>query len=174
MRRLRALTIAVLAALVAACTSGASTGQEVLSPSDPAAPNAITSPAGSLEYDSPEDLRVGDCFDPLEDKDDLTLLAVHVKPCTEPHRMEAFELGELTPASDESFPGDSWVERKAARLCNEAFEEYVGTPFDESLLDYVYYAPDRRLWEAGDRWFLCAVEAHPAQPLVDTVRGSER
>jgi hypothetical protein len=174
MRRLRALIIAVMAALVAACTSGASTGQEVLPPSDPAAPSAITSPAGSLEYDSPEDLRVGDCFDPIEDKDDLMLLAVHVRPCTELHRMEAFGLGELTPASGAPFPGDFWVEREAERLCDKAFEDYVGIPFDESRLDYAYYVPYEWTWDAGDRRVLCAVEAHPAQPLADTVRDSER
>ncbi|HVL53464.1 MAG TPA: hypothetical protein VM344_04335, partial [Vitreimonas sp.] len=79
------------------------------SPTDVAA--ASPSPAASLEYQKPEDLEVGQCFDPVVDADDDTLLAAVIVPCTGSHLAEVFGKSDLAGAPTAPFPGRRDLDR---------------------------------------------------------------
>ena len=49
-----------------------------------------------------------------------------------------------------AFPGSSRVEEVALNLCLERFDEFVGTPYYDSLLDIEAFSPTRDSWEDID------------------------
>src|SRR5437588_7999656 len=53
--------------------------------SQPVMPTATPKP----QYQAPGDLAVGDCFDPITDREDQSLLAAMIRRCDEPHLMES-------------------------------------------------------------------------------------
>lgn len=117
---------------------------------------------------------MGDCFQPILDKDDASLLAIAVRPCDTPHLMETIGLRELAGGADAPWPGQREVDRQGERLCVAAFLDCVGIAFDESRLDATYFSPSEATWAGGDRLVICVVEAHPSQPFNRSVRGSKR
>jgi hypothetical protein len=141
-------------------------------PSATTDPNATPEATEPLEYQATEDLRVGDCYNPVEDVDDQTLLAAIVVPCDTVHRHEVFGLEELPGASAAPFPGDDAVDSDAIDLCDAAFEAYVGIALDNSRYSYVYYVPTDSSWAGGDRVVMCAVEDR--RDLEESVEGTER
>ena len=98
-----------------------------------AAPSRTATPAPSREvsYQATEDLRIGDCYEPVEDADDQTLLAAIIVPCEQPHPNEVFGLGDLPGGPDAPFPGVDPVDDDAIELCVSAFESYVGVALDK-------------------------------------------
>jgi hypothetical protein len=171
-------TLIVIAAIVAAGLVGLAVGASIgpRSTLSPASPTAAQTPGASASphYQGPEDLKVGDCFDPIEDKDDDDLLAAVLTPCDQPHRMEAF--GALThPATEGApYPGDEPLGSYADEKCAEAFKAYVGTDFDSSSLSGAYFLPNERQWRGGDRQILCVVDVPPSATLNRSVKGSRQ
>jgi hypothetical protein len=126
-----------------------------------------------VEYDSPGDLAVGDCYDPIRDSDDDALLAVIFVPCDRPHLAEVFGVQDIDGPATAEYPGDARVDDESVEICDAAFETYVGIDFDESELGYIYYAPTRRTWPAGDRQVVCVVDDE-GRPMTGSVKGSRR
>lgn len=108
--------------------------------------------AGSLEQ-----LAVGDCFD---DWDGLELDAVQevesvpIVDCSEPHDNELY-LVERLP--DGPFPGDTAMEEMAVGTCFDAFAEFVGTPYEDSRLDFGFLISTDEMWDSGVRTISCFV-----------------
>ena len=168
----------VILAIVAAGLIGAAVGTSLgpgpwfTPPAPGAAPTSTSSP--SPQYQAYEDIKAGDCFDPIEDKDDGSLLAAVLAPCNQPHRMEAF--GVLThPAPDGApYPGEEQLGSFADDNCADAFRGYVGTDIETSALSVGSFLPDARQWRGGDRHILCVVEVPPSATLNQSVKGSKQ
>ncbi len=156
----------------AASASGSATSSPLASAPASASPSG-GAPGGSPAYESPEDLAVGDCYDPILDGDDDQLLAAVMLPCAGPHRHEVFGLVDVAGAPTAPFPGSTDLDAEAQDLCDAAFEAYVGIDFDRSALGYVYYTPTEATWLAGDRAVLCVVEDGD-RPIEGSVKGAAR
>jgi hypothetical protein len=170
-----ALIILAMVGVVAGC-GGTPSGQ---SPS-PAAPSASPTttptppptPTPKPEYQAPEDLAIGACFDPVEDQDDQSLLAGIVRRCEEQHLMEVIGIPALDYAETAPFPVEADLDRQSDELCRTAFEGYVGIDFDDSTLDATYYPPSEGTWTIGDRLVVCTVVASEIAPFTQSVRDS--
>lgn len=142
-------------------------------PEPTAAPTGTPAPARSPEFESPEDLAVGDCYDPIEDPDDDALLAAIILPCAEPHANEVFGVEQVAGAPTAPFPGLDDLEDEAEDLCDAAFEDYVGIDFNRSRLSYIYYTPTEATWAAGDREVICVIDGE-GEPITGSVKGTQR
>lgn len=130
-------------------------------------------PGPTPAYQDVFSLRLGTCFNPIEDMDDEALLAAQLTSCDDPHAMEVFAVASLGPASA-VFPDDRALGSRSESLCDAAFERYVGLEYDNSALEYYYYPPTEEGWLAGDHDVLCAVVADPGELLTETVADSRR
>lgn len=90
--------------------------------------------------------------------------------CDEPHDSEVFAIFDL-PAGE--YPGDDEVIRLSDEGCFAAFADYVGVPYDQSVLYFQFYWPDKRGWAVDDRAVICTLY-DPEGPLVGSVRGTGR
>jgi hypothetical protein len=124
---------------------------------DPAGPVEGSVADAGAEFPPPG---VGDC---LDDKAQLV-------ECAEDHYSELYLVVEL---KGNKYPGSKAIEKKAARRCSAAFEDYVGQSYDQSELDIIYFGPDQEGWDAGNRRLSCAVY-DPSGPLTGSVRDSGR
>ena len=107
---------------------------------------------------------IGDCFD---DPDSNVVSSLDLIDCAEPHDNEVF--AEVI-MSGSSFPGDDGVAEFAFEACFDPFEAYVGEPYAESPLDYVYLGPTQESWEEGDRSVLCVLYAADLAKLTGSAR----
>jgi hypothetical protein len=126
--------------------------------------------AGTVAAD---DLRVGDCFD---DPSDLTDEIVEVEdvaaiPCDRPHDNEVFFAFDLT---GDELPSDAAIEELVGQECLPAFDDFVGTPYEESELDLFAIWPTEASWLQGDRAVTCALYAMDGTKLDATAEGSTR
>lgn len=170
--RLAVVGLVAFAVTLAGCA--AATQQASGSPPAPSATaTAAPTPTPAPEYQAYHDLAVGDCFDPVSDMDDDSLLAGRMLDCDEPHLMQVFGTEMLNGPAGTPYPGDSEVDRQAWDACQSAFEEFVGVRYDDSRLNATYYWPPSESWLAGDRVVLCVIEASVASPLTRSVEGSE-
>lgn len=125
---------------------------------------------GEPEYDFPDTDNVGTCFNPINDRDDGALLAMQVVDCDEPHLAELFGTPEIDAGPNAAWPGQAAVDRESESLCLDIFEDYVGIPFEKSMLDASYISTSEAYWLGGDRLVICFVETSSAAPLTDSVR----
>lgn len=104
----------------------------------------------------PGGLSVGECLnDPAASVDGEGELAdqIVVVPCDQPHDLEAYKILTL-PEGD--FPGDSAIEELALTICMDAFEDFIGVPYEESEFEIYYYYPFEDTWNyADDRNISC-------------------
>ena len=120
---------------------------------------------------------VGQCFSDVLAGTDLSIvLGERIMSCAEPHRGEMFGTATYPAAASASFPSGTSLDDYAGRLCASAFQEYVGTPADSSMLAWAYTTPSEETWTSdGDRWIGCWVESTPpAAPLVGSVKATGR
>jgi hypothetical protein len=142
-------------------------------PSPSPAATASPGPAATPVYESPDDLALGQCYDPISDPDDDSLLAAILLPCDQPHLHEVFGVAEVAGAPTAPYPGDDDIDDEAVDVCDAAFEEYVGIDFDESRYGYVYYTPSEETWAGGDRAVVCVVE-EDGDPITGSVKDTRR
>jgi len=113
-------------------------------------------------------IQVGDCLAVVPEGETSSVGAV---PCAEEHDGEVFHDFSL-PAGD--FPGDEAVTDASLEGCDAAFGQFVGVSWDESTLDYSYYAPTEETWtELDDRLVSCVI-VDPAGPVTGTLKGAAR
>lgn len=98
-------------------------------------------------------LTVGDCFNEVTWEGETS--SVPAVPCDEGHVYEAFYDFSLP---DGDFPTDEAIEQAVEESCTPAFGEFVGLSWEESSLDYFYFAPTEEGWnEVGDRIVTCVI-----------------
>lgn len=113
---------------------------------------------------------VGECFQDPEDTSDVGEL--DKVDCDDAHDNEVISVFNL---EGDDFPGADEVQSEAEGRCNEDFESYVGSTFEESDLDLFTISPTKETWvEADDREVICSVFALDGSSLEGTVRGTAR
>jgi hypothetical protein len=100
------------------------------------------------------DLEVGDCF--AEPQDAEEVFSIETLPCSEPHSEEVYAAVTI-PEGDGDFPGFRAIDAQAEKLCIAEFEGFVGRPYEESVLDFVFITQSEESWGDGDREILCTV-----------------
>jgi hypothetical protein len=124
---------------------------------------------GLLEDDVPT-AEVGDCV-----TNDLvgggTIEEFEVVSCTDSHRAEMFFKFDMP---DGDFPGQEGINTAVVEECQgSAFEDYVGTPYDESAVFVSPVTPTEETWnEADDREVLCFAVAQDGSESTESVKGS--
>lgn len=147
--------------------------------SDTPETTADTEPATTTAADevSVFDLAVGDCFTaaPTDDDGGALVTTAAIVDCDEPHLAEVILIGELPNPAGEPFPGVEARDEAAEQLCQPAFDDYVGVPLAASELGLLWLAPTEETWEdQDDREVTCAVQSLDGEPLVGSVRDSQR
>lgn len=115
------------------------------------------------------ELRVGDCLDGFAEGDEIS--QVRAVPCSESHSDEVFASAEMTGGDE--YPGDEAVAEFADETCLAEFEEFVGTSWEESELDYGFLAPTESSWSEGDREVLCIV-GDPGSDVTGSLQDAQR
>ncbi len=90
--------------------------------------------------------------------------------CDDPHVGEVYAQEDLD--NQVLFPGARMSQFTAAVCTGEAFEDYIGYPFDSSLFDVITYAPSKESWAAGDRTVTCVVTDPAAGYIPGTLEGA--
>lgn len=112
------------------------------------------------------DLYVGQC---IQDPGEGTVYDVENAVCTNEHWGEVFHVTTITSSQ---MPSEDDMNDMASDACIDAFEAYVGRPYDESDLDITWYFPSRESWEDGDRSLQCIAIRTDGDPLYQPVRNS--
>ena len=103
-------------------------------------------------------IRVGDCFDDtsaLVSEEAGEVSSLPGVPCAEPHDNEVYAVFDVDFAS---FPGDEEMGELAFSQCLERFQGFVGTVYEESILDITALYPSDQSWRLqDDREVVCAV-----------------
>jgi Septum formation len=126
---------------------------------------------GDDEASSPFDVEVGDCFDtPAAEDSEVSQLVT--LSCDEPHDNEAYFLFDLDDNGGD-FPGAAAIDEEGVERCSSEFEDYVGSPPEESSLTGApLLTPSEESWEDGDREVVCVVFTTDGDPLDRPVRDS--
>ena len=116
--------------------------------------NGSSTPAASATADTQTQSHIGECFQfgPNEDSD------VTKVDCNQPHDGEYFHIFDFEGTT---LPSD-----------DEFDEEYVGTPFADSTLDYDWILPSSQTWAKGDHMVQCYVFAKDGSKLTGSARNS--
>lgn len=112
---------------------------------------------------------VGDCLAEPIPRSEEEIRTVRTISCLEPHAEEIYAAVRL--AGDE-FPGDEVVTVAASLECVEMFEEFVGSPYTESVLEFGFLTPTERSWASGDRLAQCTVYHPVDERLTGSVRNT--
>ncbi|MCS5736006.1 DUF4190 domain-containing protein [Herbiconiux daphne] len=172
-----ALVFSLTAGLTAAVFGGLSSGSGSSSQGSDGSQGSEGSPGdggtgsdGSQDGGSASvfDLTVGDC---LNDWNDGTVYDVPLVDCASPHDWEVYDDFTVPDTSDGSYPGDDKVDVAADNGCYDAYEEFVGIPYDDSQYVYSYVMPTEESWLDGDRLITCVI-GHPDGPNTGTLRGA--
>lgn len=116
-------------------------------------------------------LRVGDCLTSFAAFEGTDVMTVPTGPCAEPHEVEVFARTVL-PAG--SFPGVAAVQSSAEEFCMAEFGDFVGTPWEDSVLDFSSLTPSQDGWERlDDRELLCLI-LDPEGPVTGSLEGAAR
>ncbi|WP_312180748.1 septum formation family protein [Arthrobacter sp.] len=114
------------------------------------------------------DLNVGDC---LIEPDGEQITEVDVLPCTQEHDSEVYAAKDMTGTE---YPGETAVDDAAAEFCVAEFQAYIGTDYQESVLNIGLITPTSYSWTLGnDREILCTAYRMDGSPLTNTIRNSQ-
>jgi hypothetical protein len=113
-------------------------------------------------------LSVGDCMSDSTSESEVT--DVNVVPCDQPHDFEVYY--------DFSIPDGDWDEEAvyaaAEQGCLEQFPTFVGLSYEESLLDFSYYAPTQQSWEEGNDRIVSCFIGDPSTQTTGSLAGAAR
>jgi hypothetical protein len=98
-------------------------------------------------------IEVGACFDDAETDEIDDFAEV---PCDGPHQNEVFLVFDVDDADD--YPGTDALHDDGIERCRgQAFEGYVGEPYDASRYEVFTVVPTAESWSDGDREIVCAL-----------------
>ena len=124
----------------------------------PTAPTGTTLPPGAREmFDLDEVDRVGMCVyrtPALPGQADLDRRFFEVDSAA-PHQAEMYHRFTIDGAPGSLYPGDATIQAQADPVCSLTFAAYVGLPYEESRLRFVYFYPSVQTWKNGDRSVIC-------------------
>ncbi|WP_277050469.1 septum formation family protein [Ruania albidiflava] len=90
--------------------------------------------------------------------------------CSEEHDAQIFHKFDM---DDGDFPGNDAIRSAAEEQCVPAFEEFVGTGYQESSLDISYIGPSEDTWDqADDREVLCFLYTMDGSTSTESFEGS--
>ena len=116
-------------------------------------------------------IRRGDCVGELSG--DLVESTTGV-PCSEPHANEVYHAFNMV-GSDGQWPGTDATEQVAFDGCFDAFEPFVGEPYDTSIYGFTYLYPTEQSWESvDDREVLCLVNHYDGTLKTGSARNTAR
>ncbi len=120
-----------------------------------------------------DQLAVGDCFnDPGPEVEFVE--KVETVDCAEAHDFEVFHIPAYGAPANAAFPGDITLFEWADGECWDAFEGYVGTPFEQSELYFANMVPSAESWAQGDRAANCMLMRLDDSFEIERVTGSQR
>lgn len=143
-----AAVLVALALVLTACSGDDSSQSEATTTTEAPATTTTTEPA--LERGTQQDPlyfvpAVGDCFDRREvpGADNKQVDVILQLDCQLPHQYEIFAtLDYPTPDDgDTTWPGDEAVRNYARANCPATFEDYVGKPYETSILEIGHLLP---------------------------------
>jgi hypothetical protein len=120
-------------------------------------------------------LEVGTCFNDDGPPGDAAeeISSVPEVDCSEPHDNEVFAVFEYTATDD--YPGTAEMTDIATNLCIEQFDEYVGIPYQESILEVFPITPTEDGWNRlNDREIICALYNLDFSKLTGSMEGAAR
>jgi hypothetical protein len=113
-------------------------------------------------------LSVGDCMSDTGTEEEV--YDVPVTPCDEPHDYEVYY--------DFSLPDGEYVEddvyAAAEDGCYNEFAAFVGLSYEESALDFSYFAPTQESWEQGDDRIVSCFVGDPSTQTTGSLAGVAR
>lgn len=116
------------------------------------------------------DLEVGQCLTDTTSDDQVS--SVPVVDCAEPHAGEIYALPQLP---DGDFPGEQVISDQADQMCaGQAFQDYVGLPYQDSDIYYSTLVPSTETWDDGDREIVCILAAQDGSSSTGSLRGANR
>ncbi len=124
--------------------------------------------AAGCTADSVLNLEVGDCLNESDLQGDEISSAATVE-CSEEHDAEIF--GEHVFSGDD-YPGVDAVQAESQETCLQAFEKFIGIPYEESALYFTMLYPSQDSWDkADDRTTLCIVLS--GEPVTESLEGAQ-
>jgi hypothetical protein len=114
------------------------------------------------------DFQVGDCIADLPTGEVNKAVGT---PCSEPHQFEVFAETYLSNAS-ETLPAD--IEVQADEFCISEFDQFVGLPLEESVLNFSWLVPTSESWATGDKEITCLIHEKDEATISVSLRGSKR
>ena len=101
-----------------------------------------------------DDLKVGDCFNGLEDfKVGTTIASVTGVPCAELHEAQAF--GEV-PLKGSKYPGTEVLQRQEqGQACIDKLEEVAPKTFKAQNVGVIWIYPQKLSWKLGNHHLTC-------------------
>ncbi len=114
------------------------------------------------------DIPVGACFDSSSLEGDQ-VATIEILDCAEEHDVEAYASLEL---SGEAYPGQDEILAQADEFCLAEFDSFIGTAYQDSVLDFSFLYPTEESWGEGDREVLCL--AISPEPVTGTLEGTAR
>lgn len=75
---------------------------------------------------------------------------------------------------DGDFPDSSEVETEGIAGCESGFEDYVGTPAEDSELLVDFLTPTEASWDAGDQSTICSAYASDGSTTNESIKASGR
>lgn len=168
--------VLVLALLALVPGRGADSGE----PPPPAAEQADSQ--GPTTDRTTLDLMVGECFNaPTDLGQDLgaapegaAVPALSVVPCGQPHDGEVYAVLLHPDAQGSPYPGQQQVLDFGTQTCVEAFQGFVGIPYEDSVYQVFTFVPDGPSWAAGLRTLNCSVADAAGAPITGTARDTAR
>jgi len=196
--RARFAALAALAAVAAfvatagaACTGGGRGMTDALrsSASSPPDPFATPGGAGAAASTSASEsstsrttgrprgsLVVGECFDSSTFSAGVPIdpATITLRLCAGPHQHEVYVVLDYPGQRGAPYPGDATLAAYANDRCIGAFTDYVGTPYQQSTLDYSTVEPTASTWSTGDRQVACVLHDADFIALTGSMQGARR
>jgi hypothetical protein len=151
------MKISPLAIVVLAATAFTLTGCSAVNSFVEGFTESYNEGAGIIEGEGDQEdafsIEVGDCVNDGVVEGEFT--SVPTVDCAELHDSEAYKSIQI---EEDEFPGDDGVAEIADAKCVDAFEDFVGVSYDNSLLTLSYYLPTAETWLTGDREILCLIQ----------------
>jgi hypothetical protein len=126
--------------------------------------------AGDLDV---TELQAGDCFDmPAGSETATDITEVKAIPCSDAHENEVYVATNYL--SSDGYPGEAAMWEYADQFCVTAFDTFVSTSYEDSLLDFGYFYPSEEGWAQGDQAITCVLYDFNGALLTGSMRGTAR
>lgn len=126
--------------------------------------------AGDLDV---TELQAGDCFDmPAGSESATDITEVKAIPCSDAHENEVYVATNYL--SSDGYPGEAAMWEYADQFCVTAFDTFVSTAYEDSLLDFGYFYPSEEGWAQGDQAITCVLYDFNGALLTGSMRGTAR